>query len=137
MTMKTKKIALASILCVLGAFCGPKPAHADPLAVTIGPLTLQMPFQDVKAVSLYDFNAGKPLVGGETVIGDIWYFELQAGAVTSLQGRGAPFFSADFSPTHPLLAKILPENVNIGVFGGYDFNQGSPIYGLKASLGLW
>lgn len=115
-------------------------AHADDTAFfKLGPLSLNVPFKTASVTYLYDFNAKKNLVGGETPIVTLWErLEGTVGAVTSLEGQGAPFVGGNLLLGNVLSRYIaLPEDLKVGGFGGWDFNSDAPIYGLKASYKLW
>jgi len=132
-----KRITL--IWGLLGLFSiGPKPAYADPLSLTVGPLTVNVPFsQGLEQVTLYDFNKGRMMLGAETSFADLWYFEGTVGGVTSLQGDAIPFLGIDLKLSNIITNKnLLPDNIEIGGFIGNDF-KGSMIYGAKASIGLF
>lgn len=132
-----KKLYILAVLCVLG---GVSFTHADDTAFfKFGPLELNIPFKTAAVTYLYDFNAKKNLVGGETPIVTLWQrLEGTVGAVTSLEGQGAPFVGGNILLGNVLARYIaLPEDLKVGGFGGWDFNQDAPIYGLKASYKLW
>mgnify|MGYP006935474241 FL=1 len=116
------------------------PAFADDTAFfKLGPLSLNVPFKTASVTYLYDFNAKKNLVGGETPIVTLWErLEGTVGAVTSLEGQGAPFVGGNLLLGNVLSRYIaLPADLKVGGFGGWDFNSDAPIYGLKASYKLW
>lgn len=85
-----KKILLLLSVVLLYPLC---PAAADDNAFfKFGPLSLNIPFKTASVVYMYDFQANQNLVGGETPIVTLWdRVEGTVGAVTSLEGQGAPF----------------------------------------------
>lgn len=117
-----------------------RPAFADDVAFfKIGPLALNVPFKTGMVTYLYDFNANKNLVGGETALASLWNrVEGTAGVVTSLDGQGTPFVGGNILIGNLLNKWVtLPEDLRLGGFGGYDFNAEKTLYGLKASVRLW
>lgn len=112
---------------------------AEDAFLKLGPLELAIPFKTANVTYMYDFNANKNLVGGETVIATLWgKVEGTAGVVTSLDGQGAPFLGGNILIGNLLERWVsLPEEFKIGGFGGYDFRADSPMYGLKASIKIW
>lgn len=104
-----------------------------------GPLELNIPMKTASATYMYDFHADQNLVGGETVIASMWNkVQGTVGAVTSLDGAGTPFVGGNILIGN-VADKIvtLPPDLTIGGFGGWNFSQEHPIYGLKASYKLW
>ena len=115
-------------------------ARADDNAFfKIGPLSLNIPFKTGAVTYMYDFKAKQNLVGGETTIATLWdRLEGTIGAVTSLDGQGAPFVGGNVILGNLLERWVsLPTDLKVGAFGGYDFNAEHEIYGLKASYKLW
>lgn len=104
-----------------------------------GPLELSIPLKTTRIVYLFDFNGNRSLVGGETPIIRLWdKVEGTVGAVTSLDGIGAPFVGGNVLIGNVLQKYVtLPEEFNLGAFGGRDFRADQYIYGLKASLKVW
>jgi len=135
-----KKLLIVS-LASLGILCNvPKLSIADDAAFfKIGPLSLNVPFKTGMVTYMYDFNANKNLIGGETILATVWdRVEGTLGAVTSLDGQGTPFVGGNILLGNLLDRWVtLPSDIRIGGFGGYDFNAETPIYGLKASYKLW
>jgi len=132
--MKPKLLLIALVFSICSA------VHADDTAFfKLGPLSLNVPFKTASVTYLYDFNAKKNLVGGETPVVTLWErLEGTVGAVTSLEGQGAPFVGGNLLIGNVLARYIvLPSDLKVGGFGGWDFNADAPIYGLKASYKLW
>lgn len=128
-------VLLAGLLLV-----GPRFAFADDNAYfKAGPLSLNIPLKTVQVTYMFDFNANKNLVGGETPVVTLWdKVEGTVGAVTSLEGEGTPFVGGNILLGNVVQKYItLPEDLKIGGFGGYDFRTDAAIYGLKASYKLW
>lgn len=128
---------LLTLFAVL--FCVASVKADDSAFFKVGPLALNVPFKTASVTYLYDFNAKKNLVGGETPVVTLWNrVEGTIGAVTSLEGQGAPFVGGNVLLGNVLSRYIaLPEDLKVGGFGGWDFNADAPIYGLKASYKLW
>jgi len=104
---------------------------------SIGPLNLTVPWDNPAATYLYDFESHTNLVGGEAPVAQIWSFGISAGAVTSLQGVGTPFFAVNMAVPNPAPQFAALAAIHPGVFGGYNFNTGKPIFGLKASINIF
>lgn len=128
--MKKLLTTLGCLFC-LGTF-----AHAD-VYYSLGKLNLTVPWSDPQVTYLYDFQGKQNLVGGEMPIAQLWKFVATAGAVTSTQGIGTPFVGLNLelpnpAPMYASLAALHP-----GVFGGYNFNSGHAMFGLKASISIF
>lgn len=116
------------------------PAFADDTAFfKFGPLALNVPFKTASVTYMYDFNANKNLVGGETALATLWNrVEGTVGAVTSLEGQGTPFVGGNILLGNVLANYVqLPTDLKVGGFGGWDFRTEAPIFGLKASMKVW
>lgn len=135
-----KKLLSVCAVVLAALSVGPLSLHADDAAFfKIGPLALNVPFKSASITYMYDFNANKNLVGGETPIVSLWNrVEGTFGAVTSLDGQGTPFVGGNILIGNLIERYVtLPPDFKIGGFGGYDFNADKTIYGLKTSLKIW
>lgn len=135
----------------LAVCLGPRPAFADPVVAaetpvttaktgvyySFGPLNLTVPWDNPAATYLFDFQAKENLVGGEMPFAQIWNFGISAGAVTSLSGIGTPFFAVNLAVPNPAPSFAAIAAIHPGVFGGYNFNTGRPIFGFKASINIF
>lgn len=102
-----------------------------------GSLNLTVPWDHVNAVYLYDLNAKRNLVGGEAVVATLWKLEATAGAVTSIDGHGAPYVGGNLWFPNPTPQLAIFNTIQPGVFGGYDWNRGAAIWGFKAAVALF
>lgn len=137
-----KKLLVAAIL--LG---GISISHADDVISTtgegmgtelhIGKLSLNIPFNELDATYLYDFVSERNLVGGETPIAKLWNLQGTIGAVTSLEGKGSPFVGGKIVLPNPAPNLAFLGQIQPGIFGGYDWNRGSAIAGIKADLPIF
>lgn len=135
-----KKLFIVAALCLWPL----RPAAADVVTgsgmgtqVHIGPLNLNVPFNELDVVYLYDVIAKRNLVGGETPVATLWRIQGTLGAVTSVDGKGAPYAGGKLVlPSLPTNLGFLAQ-VQPGIFGGYDWNRGSAIAGFKADLPLF
>jgi hypothetical protein len=101
--------------------------------MSFGDLTIQAPFAEAEAVSLYDILGKRGLAGIETKIAAFRGFEGSIGAVTDAELRGAPFVGIRrFVP-----AGIFSESFYIGLWLGRDFRRSAYQGGIKASVKLW
>lgn len=130
---RLKGIALA----VLFGIVFHKPLHADDILYQVGPLTLKVPFKTVNVVALYDAIGKRPLAGAETPLVTLWKITGDLGAVTTVEAQGAPYVGG-----HLELGTIVDKwlslgDIHFGGFGGYDWNRGSAIAGIKATIPLW
>lgn len=103
----------------------------------IGPLNLTVPWHELNATYLYDFQREKSLVGGESVIALLWKLQATVGAVTSLDGKGSPFVGGNIWFPNPIPQVALLSQIKPGVFGGYDWIRGAPMFGVKASINIF
>ena len=111
-------------------------AEEPKVLFNFGSFRAYVPFTEIRAVSLFDFVNKETLVGGETAFGGWKSVEFTAGAVTSLQGEGAPYLGGNLIFGNPLEKYIPIEGLNPGIFTGYDFNTGTWLYGVKISKSL-
>lgn len=103
----------------------------------IGALNLTVPWDEVNVVYLYDLNGKRSLVGGEAVVAKLWHFDATAGAVTSIDGHGAPYVGGNLWFPNPVPQLAILNTVKPGVFGGYDWNRGAAIWGFKAAVSIF
>lgn len=103
----------------------------------IGALNLTVPWDQVNVVYLYDLEGKRNLVGGEAVVATLWHFEATAGAVTSIDGHGAPYIGGNLWFPNPIPQLAILNSVKPGVFGGYDWNRGAAMWGLKAAVSVF
>ena len=103
----------------------------------IGPLNLTVPWDEVNAVYLFDLNAKRNLVGGEAVVATLWKLQATMGAVTSLDGKGAPFVGGNMWFPNPIPQLAILDQVKPGIFGGYDWVRGASMFGFKAAVALF
>lgn len=103
----------------------------------IGPLNLTVPWESVNAVYLYDVQGQRNLVGGEAVVATLWKFQGTLGAVTSLEGRGAPYVGGNLWLPNPIPQLAILNTVQPGIFGGYDWNRGAAMFGFKAAVSIF
>lgn len=115
---------------------GPRFAFAD-VYYKLGALNLTVPWSDPQVTYLYDFQSQKSLVGGEMPIASLWKLEATAGAVTSIEGIGTPFLGLNLDLPNPAPMYAALSSLHPGVFGGYNFNSGQAMFGLKASLSIF
>lgn len=103
----------------------------------IGSLNLTVPWQNVNVVYLYDFNGKRSLMGGESVVATLWRLQGTVGAVTDIDGNGSPFVGGNLWFDNPVPQLAILNQVKPGVFGGYDWNRGASIFGIKAAMPLF
>lgn len=134
-------------LAILGSLVfSYKTAKADTsnatIYVNLGAVKFYLPVASgANATYLWDFNNKKSLVGTETPVVSYKQFTLTGGAVTTLDGQGAPFARVYYTIPNPLDAFTTAFNdYHLGAFGGRDFTVGGKsawIYGIAASKTLW
>lgn len=152
-----KRSILAGLLIILSSLFVPlRPASATALDVPVGTgpyvapptptqdvyfhlgaLNLTVPWDHINAVYLYDLNAQRNLVGGEAVVASLWRLQGTVGAVTSLEGRGAPYLGGNLWLPNPVPAIALLSQIQPGIFGGWDWSRGAPIWGFKAAISIF
>lgn len=103
----------------------------------VGALNLTVPWDNVNVVYLYDLQGKRNLVGGEAVVARLWRLESTVGAVTSLDGHGAPFAGGNLWFENPVPAIAILGQIKPGVFGGYDWNKGAAMFGFKAAMPIF
>jgi hypothetical protein len=113
------------------------PAATQDVYFHIGALNLNVPWDNVNVVYLYDLEGKRNLVGGEAVVASIWRLQATVGGVTSLDGQGAPFVGGNLWFTNPIPAIAILSEIKPGIFGGWDWTRGNAIFGFKAALPLF
>lgn len=103
----------------------------------IGALNLTIPWNNVNVVYLYDFRGQQSLMGGEAVIASLWRLQGTVGAVTSIEGKGAPFVGGNIWFDNPIPQVAILSQIKPGVFGGYDWVKGGAIFGIKAAFPIF
>lgn len=103
----------------------------------IGALNLTVPWDHINAVYLYDLVGKRNLMGGESVVATLWHVEATVGAVTGLDGHGAPYVGGNLWFSNPIPQLAILNEIQPGVFGGYDWNRGAAVLGLKAAIPLF
>lgn len=106
----------------------------------VGPLSLWVPFQVSKAVGLYDFINKQTLAGGETPVALLYDRAwIDAGVVTSTQGQGTFIAGGHIVLTHKVAEYTGLDGLEIGGWGGRDFQANVWRAGVKASypFQLW
>lgn len=137
-----RKILLAFAVCLgLTGLCKADTPDST-LYVNLGSVKLYVPVASGVDVSyLWDLNNKQSLVGGETPIVTYQNFTLNGGAVTSLNGNGAPFARVFYSLPNPVGALWSAlDSFHAGAFVGKDFSIGgkaSYLYGIGASKKIW
>lgn len=128
------KVALVASLLIVGAAS----LHAEEdVYANLGPIKLTIPWQNVSATYLYDAINKESLVGGETGFLRVWNIQGTLGAVTTLEGRGNPFVGANLELPNPMPSLAFLGDIKPGVFGGYSWNRGAAIFGVKASKSIF
>lgn len=100
----------------------------------IGALNLTVPWEQVNVVYLYDLQGKRNLVGGESVIASLWRLQATVGAVTSLDGHGAPFVGGNLWFENPIPSVAILSQIKPGIFGGFDWQKGAAMFGFKAAF---
>lgn len=113
------------------------PKQSQSVYYHIGSLNLTVPWDNVNVVYLYDLKGQRNLVGGESVIARLWRVEGTVGAVTSLDGHGAPFVGGNLWFENPLPQIAILSQIKPGIFGGYDWNKESAMFGFKAAMPIF
>ena len=103
----------------------------------IGAINLTVPWDNVNVVYLYDLQGKRNLVGGEAVVATLWKLQGTVGAVSSLDGKGAPFIGGNLWFDNPIPQLAVFNTVKPGVFGGYDWNANAVMFGFKAAVALF
>lgn len=146
--MKKTLLALALLVSPIFAdttnIIGPGPAPSPIIAPSnpgvyyhIGALNLTVPWDTVNAVYMYDLEGKRNLAGGEAVIATLWHLQGTVGAVTSLDGHGAPYVGGNLWLPNPLPALAILNTVQPGVFCGYDWNKEAVMFGFKAAINVF
>lgn len=103
----------------------------------LGKLQLLVPFNEVDVTYLYDVIGNRNLIGGETPLVQLWNIQGTVGAVTSMDGRGAPYVGGKLKLPNPVPRLAFFGDIQPGLFGGYDWNRGAAIAGFKADLPIF
>lgn len=103
----------------------------------MGPLNMTIPWDNPQVTYLFDIQSKTNLVGGEMPIASIWKFSVTAGAVTSLQGVGAPFVGLNLQLPSPIPQLAGLAAIHPGAFGGFNFTTGKAMFGFKASVSIF
>ena len=107
-----KKLLLLTV-CLLGMNL-----HAEnkPL-VSLGPISLEIPFKETRATYLYDYFNKESLIGIETPVANFWGLEAVGGVITTFKWKGVPFAGINLKASEKLF--FIP--LNLGAWLGYDF----------------
>ena len=128
-----KKTLCAVVLCCgLGGV-----AKAEPISVDVGGLTLMLPFQEVGASQLYDFDAGRGFTAVETNVIKRGDGALVFGGATSTAGSVAfPYVGFNIRlPSPPF--DISNNELTFGAWLGRDFGADENFFGIKGSIDLF
>jgi hypothetical protein len=96
-----------------------------------------VPGVQVSVISLFDFINKQPLVGAETTVFSISRIVITAGGVTSISGKGSPYIGGYLTIPNPTPALVFLNDLELGGFGGRDFNANRYIAGLKIGKQIW
>lgn len=96
-----------------------------------------IPGVQVSVISLFDFINKRPLVGAETIVASIKRVVITSGAVTSIQGKGSPFVGGHLLIPNPTPSFVFLNDLELGGWGGRDFNEGRYMAGLKIGKQIW
>lgn len=120
-----KKLLLLSV-CLLGM-----KIHAEnkPL-LSLGPVSIEIPFKETRATYLYDYFNKASLIGVETPIFSAWGLEGVGGVITTFEWKGAPFAGINLKASD----KVFMIPLSIGAWLGYDFNAHARMGGIKAAV---
>lgn len=112
-------------------------AEAEPISVDVGGLTLVLPFQEVGASQLYDFDAGRGFAAVETNLVKKGDGALVFGGATSTAGNPAfPYIGFNFRlPSPPF--DISNNELTFGAWIGRDFGTDKNFFGIKGSVDLF
>lgn len=116
-----------------GEYQSPIPAQPS-VYFHVGPLNLNVPWENVNVVYLFDVPSKTNLVGGEAVIATLWKFQGTFGAVTSLSGAGSPFVGGNLWFTNPIPQIAILNEIKPGIFGGFNFKDKVALFGFKAAF---
>lgn len=134
--MKNLKVVLVALSLLSGSVVSLK-AEGEDVYAKLGPLSLTIPWQNVSATYLYDAISKNSLVGGEVGLAKAWNVQATFGAVTTLEGKGDPFVGVNLELQNPAPNWAFLGDIKPGVFGGYSWNRGSAIAGVKASKAIF
>jgi hypothetical protein len=96
-----------------------------------------VPGVQVSVISLFDFVNKRPLVGVETSVFAIKRVQVTAGGVTSIQGKGSPYIGGHLLIPNPTPSFVFLNDLELGGWGGRDFNEGRYMAGLKIGKQIW
>lgn len=96
-----------------------------------------VPGVQVSVISLFDFINKRPLVGAETPIFALSRVQFTGGAVTSIAGEGSPFIGGHLLIPNPAPSIVFLNDLELGGWGGRDFNEGRYMAGLKIGKQIW
>ena len=151
-----KLFEIILVLSVLSALLFPGLALADdvsdstaaittPVLWDIGDFAWNVPFKNANAVALYEMQSKKTMAGLESSFasvntvfaGKTGKINLNLGGVTSFDGLGTPYLSADYY--YAFVNPVIPiDSLAVGPFFGDNFRgQYSVLYGLKAAAKFW
>jgi len=130
------KIILATLL-LLGLTI---PTTAvEPIGISFKGFSLELPFQEVSTVYVFDMISETSMVGAETVVSRLFDDRLQitVGGVTSVDSElksesGIPFIGFDIQSS-----ALFAERFHFGGFFGRDTTKRENIVGVKSSIRLW
>lgn len=113
------------------------PVKADPPLFEYQGINIHWPLKSVNAVYLYDFVGNKDVVGGETAVISYGAFEGVIGAIGDLENsevvKGTPFFGVHLKAPETWMGP----RINVGLYAGRNFRDGSNTAGIKSSIPLW
>jgi len=96
-----------------------------------------IPGIQVSVISLFDFINNQPLVGVETPVFAIKRIQMTGGGVTSISGHGSPFVGGHLLIPNPTPSLVFLNDLELGGFGGRDFNAGRYLAGVKIGKQIW
>jgi hypothetical protein len=96
-----------------------------------------VPLNQVSVISLFDLINKRPLVGAETVVFSIKRVVITAGGVTSIQGKGSPYLGGHLLIPNPTPSLVFLNDLELGGFGGRDFQEGHWMAGIKIGKQIW
>lgn len=128
-----KKLILAISILFVGSV-----VKADSnILFKLGTVNVLLPFADVSATYLFDGVAKQSLVGAETPLVQWHKLQLTGGAVSSVQGEGTPFVGINLIIDNPARNFVPLTGLNLGIFGGRNFNQNEWMAGVKAAVSIF
>jgi hypothetical protein len=109
----------------------------DNILFKLGTVNILLPFSDISATYLFDGRSKRSLVGAETPLIQWKKLQVTGGAVTSVDGEGAPFLGINLLLDNPLANYTSLAGIRPGIFAGRDFNDGEYMVGVKASVSVF